>query len=101
MGVYVFAKLITGESIIGIQEEPTRISKTVIINIKPTANGGYNTELSAVLPFQPSMLPTIDFSRLLCEPVPVIEEHNVELINVYNQLIINAKEAIKTSYVVN
>jgi hypothetical protein len=99
---YVFARLITGDSIIGlIGNHPNYIEKVVRIEFKIDNFGKHITELSAILPFQPSLFPDIHESRLLCQVVPVIEELNIDLINIYNEILNGKPTNIKGNYLIN
>ena len=104
MSNYVFARLITGDWIIGLLEENSEyIQKVVKIDFKIDSFGRHTTELSAILPFQPSLFPNIHASRLLCEVVPVIEDLNNDLIKIYNDVLSNkpTKTQIKGNYSIN
>ena len=102
MSNYVFARLITGDCVIGsLGENNQFVQKAVKIDFKIDSFGRHITELSAVLPFQPSLFPDIHASRLLCEAVPVIEDLNVDLIKIYNEVLSNKPTQVKGNYLIN
>lgn len=95
--MYVFAKLVTGESIIGIKKD-NDISHVVRLNFITDEAGKPITHLSAYLPFEPQILPIIEESKLMCSMVPVVEENNVELLQVYSN-IVNNSNLLKNRFV--
>jgi hypothetical protein len=95
--MYVFAKLVTGESVIGIKKDED-ISHVVRLNFLNDEAGKPITHLSAYLPFEPQILPIIDSSKLMCSMVPIVEENNVDLLNVYSN-IVNNSNILKNKFV--